>query len=134
MTKHNPFLKFIGPEDHEHHKVVEWLKYQYPKLKYHHSPNEGKRSPFERFKFKYLGSDEGFPDLLFPSLSLVIEMKVKPNKPTPAQDEWLHFFASIGWTSVVCYTFEEARSVIIREVHAERSKGMGVPAFQLFKK
>lgn len=110
------FLDYMGPEDHLQHQVITWLKFQHPKLRYHHSPNEGKRTPFEQFKFKYLGSDAGFPDLIFPELELVIELKVKPNRPTPAQREWLDFFRSIGWTAEVCYTFDEAITVINDEV------------------
>jgi len=119
--KPNPFEKYLGPEDHLQHQIITWLQYQYPKLKYHHSPNEGKRSKFEQFKYKYLGSDSGFPDLIFPSLELVMELKVKPNKPSATQDDWLYFFGSIGWTAAVCYSFEEARSVIVRVVHERRS-------------
>jgi hypothetical protein len=112
MVRSNPFEKFLGPEDHLQHQVVTWFKIQYRHIKFHHSPNEGKRSPFERFKFSYLGSDEGFPDLMFPSILLVIELKIKPNKPTPAQLEWLQYFKEIGWTAEVCYTFEEACQTI----------------------
>lgn len=110
--KKNPFEKFLGAEDHLHHQVIMWLKYQYPKLKYHHSPNEGKRSEFERFKYDYLGSDEGFPDLIIPAKKLVIELKVKPNKPSKAQVEWLAYFKQIGWRAEVCYNFEEAQQLI----------------------
>ena len=114
--KPNPFHKYVGPEDHLQHQVITWLAWQYPKLKYHHSPNEGKRSKFEQFKFKYLGSDSGFPDLIFPEIHLVIELKIKPNKPTPAQREWLDYFRSIRWTAEVCYSFDEAIGVIRDEV------------------
>lgn len=112
----NPFTKYLGPEDHLQHQVVEWLRYQYPKLRYHHSPNEGKRSKFEQFKYKYLGSDSGFPDLIFPEIHLAIELKVKPNKPTAHQLEWLEYFKSIGWTAEVCYSYEEAVALIKKEV------------------
>lgn len=110
--KKNPFEKFLGPEDHLHHQVITWLQYQYPKLKYHHSPNEGKRSEFERFKYDYLGSDEGFPDLIIPGITLAIELKVKPNRPSKAQLEWLDYFKSIGWKAQVCYCFEQTTKII----------------------
>ena len=108
----NPFDKYFGPEDHLQHQVITWLQWQYPNLKYHHSPNEGKRSEFEKYKYKYLGSDSGFPDLIFPSLFMVIELKVKFNKTTEAQDKWLAYFKSIGWKAEVCYDFESAQSLI----------------------
>jgi hypothetical protein len=116
MRRDNPFLKFMGPEDHLQHQVITWMKFQYPKIKYHHSPNEGKRSKFEQFKYVFLGSDSGFLDLLFPSLSLVIELKVKPNGPTKAQLEWLGFFKSIQWRAEVCYSFESSKKVIEEEI------------------
>jgi hypothetical protein len=103
----NPFHKFLGPEDHLQHQVITWLKYQHPKIKYHHSPNEGKRSDFEKFKYSYLGSDSGFPDLIIPEKKLVIELKIKPNRPSVAQLEWLAYFKMIGWRAEVCYSFEE---------------------------
>lgn len=115
LSKPNPFSKYLGPEDHLQHQLITWIGFQYPKLKYHHSPDAGRRSPFERYKYNYLGSDSGFPDLLFPSLHLVIELKVKPNKPTPAQLEWLQYFATIGWRAEVCYSFEEAKEILTHE-------------------
>lgn len=108
----NPFEKYLTPEDHFQHQVITWLQFQYPGLRYHHSPNEGKRTVFEQFKYKYLGSDSGFPDLQFPSLLLVIELKIKPNRPTKNQLDWLEYFKRIGWQTAVCYTFEEVTNVI----------------------
>jgi hypothetical protein len=116
----------MGPEDHLQHQVITWQAFQYPWLRYHHSPNEGKRSTFEQYKFKYLGSDSGFPDLIYPQVKLVIELKIKPNKPTPAQEEWLDHFACIGWTAVVCYSYEEAVGIIRKAVEEYyKQKGMG---------
>ena len=126
MHPNNPFYKFLGPEDHLQHQVIEWAKAQHPKLKFHHSPNEGRRSKFEQCKFKYLGSDRGFPDLIFPALKLVIELKVKPNKVTPAQQEWLDYFVSIGWKAIVSYTFDDA----IRVIECEIKKILIAPAKQ----
>lgn len=111
------FLDWCGPEDHFQHSVIVWIQLQYPNLRYHHSPNEGRRTPFEQFRFKYLGSDAGFPDLLFVSLRLVIELKIKPNRPTPDQLYWLEYFKSIGWRAEVCYTFEEVKKVIEEELN-----------------
>jgi len=108
----NPFNRHLGPEDHLQHQVITWLKYQHPLLRYHHSPNEGKRSSFEKFKYQYLGSDSGFPDLIIPELMLAIELKVKPNKPSKTQLEWLAYFTKIGWEAAVCYDFEQTQNLI----------------------
>lgn len=112
MTKVNPFTKYLGPEDHLQHQLITWLGFQYPDLWFHHSPNEGRRTPFEQFKFKYLGSDSGFPDLIFPSIYLVIELKIKPNKPTDAQNEWLEYFRKQRWRAEVVFDFETGKRII----------------------
>jgi len=126
----NPFIKFLSPEDHLQHQVIVWLGYQHPELRYHHSPDAGKRTPFERFKYNYLGSDAGFLDLCFPSMLLAIELKVKPNKPTPAQLEWIAYLNENGWTAVVCYTFDETIKVITDQIkiYAPKTKIAGLPA------
>lgn len=122
----NPYMKFLTAEDHLQHQVIIWCKLN--KIVYHHSPNEGRRTAFEQFKFKYVGSDEGFIDLIFPKLILVIELKIKPNKPTPAQNDWLQFFESIGWTAKVCYNFEDAIEQIQKAKlkMAERSNSLSI--------
>ena len=43
---------------------MNYIKMQYPGAFAIHVPNEGKRSPFERYKFKYLGGTPGIPDIL----------------------------------------------------------------------
>lgn len=114
----NPYLRFLGPEDHLQHRVITWCRLN--KIKFHHSPNEGRRSDFERFKYSYLGSDCGFPDLLFVQLKLAVELKIKPNGCTPDQKIWLEFFKSIGWKAEVCFTYDEAVKII-----AERKEVSG---------
>lgn len=110
----NSFWDLLGPEDHLHIQVCNYLKAQYPKVVWLHVPNEGKRSKFERWKFKVLGAKAGFPDIaIFTGHgNLVIELKIKPNNPNPNQIAWLLALESLGWETVVCYTFEEAKEVI----------------------
>ncbi len=114
--KANPYIKYLSKEDHLQHQVITWLRWKYPLLRYHHSPDAGKRTKFEQFKYKYLGSDSGFPDLIFPELLLIIELKIKPNKPTPAQIEWIEYFKRIGWQAEICYSFEAAQNVISQRI------------------
>ena len=52
----NPFNKYLGKEDQMQNQVMNYLKYNYPKALFTHISNEGKRSPFERYKMKFLGS------------------------------------------------------------------------------
>lgn len=108
----NPFEKFLGPEDHMHKQVIDLIRLQYAKLKFHHSPLEGKRSPFERFKFAWLGADKGFPDIILPAWLTVIELKVHPNKPSPEQWAWIDYFNSIGWDADVYYTYDAVEKML----------------------
>jgi hypothetical protein len=122
--KKKSFLEYMSAEDHMQHQVITWLQYQHPKLKYHHSPDAGQRTKFEQFKYKYLGSDAGFLDLTFPSLLLAIELKVKPNKPTPAQLDWIQYLLDNNWTAVVCYSFEEATEEIQTAITIAKAAGL----------
>ena len=44
----NPFEKFLVPEDHLQMQVARYMAMQYPKVFWCHTPNEGKRSPYEQ--------------------------------------------------------------------------------------
>ena len=86
----NPYEKYLGKEDVLQHKVMKYLENKYPGIYAIHVPNEGKRSTFERFKFKYLGGKAGIPDILIFYANkefngLAIELKVGYNKPTENQ-------------------------------------------------
>ena len=49
------FKKYLGEEDKLQRSVVTYLNWEYPEAIFTHVPNEGRRTPFERFKFKHLG-------------------------------------------------------------------------------
>lgn len=98
----NPFEKYLSKEDKLQHSVMEYIGFQYPNVYAIHVANEGKRSPFERFKFKYLGGKAGVPDILiFRSNGirngLAIELKVGYNKPTDSQKESLQKLRKENW-------------------------------------
>jgi hypothetical protein len=57
------YYKYLGKEDKLQHQVMAYIASQYPFALATHIANEGKRSPFERFKFKYLGAKAGIPDV-----------------------------------------------------------------------
>jgi len=72
-------------------------------------------------KMKAEGLRPGVPDIFLPVpdrfhnnsyCGLFIEMKVKPNKPTKEQMEWIDELAAMGYKAVVCYSFEEAKETI----------------------
>ena len=117
MNRRNPFYNYLGKEDHLQHSVMEYLKVQYPNSLAIHVPNEGKRSPFAQFKFKYLGGMQGIPDVIVfkqtaSYAGLAIELKVKPNKPTKNQTEFLDQLSDSGWFATWVNSFEAAKEVI----------------------
>ena len=98
----NPYEKYLSKEDKLQHSVMEYLSFQHPDIYAIHCANEGKRSPFERFKFKYLGGKAGVPDILIfrsngVKNGLAIELKVGYNKPTDNQKEALERLRKENW-------------------------------------
>jgi hypothetical protein len=98
----NPFAKYLGKEDKMQNQVMNYIKYNYPKAVYSHISNEGKRSPFERYKMKFLGAKAGIPDVMIFNSNkkyngLAIELKVGYNKPSDNQKKWLKDLKNSGW-------------------------------------
>lgn len=115
--KPNPYHKYLGPEDHLQHSVMNYLRIQYPEVLSIHVPNEGKRSPFVQYKFKYLGGMAGIPDVIVfqgneKYQGLAIELKVKPNKPTKSQKEFITKLNESGWYATWCDHYEQAVRII----------------------
>lgn len=83
----------------------------------YHIPNEGKRSAAMGARLKAEGLKAGVPDVCLPTahggyIGLYIEMKVKPNKPTEHQKQWLRDLRKAGHFTAVCYSWEEAKELI----------------------
>ena len=113
----NPYSKYLGKEDHFQHSVMNYIRMQYPGVLAIHCPNEGKRSPFERYKFKYLGGMPGIPDVMIfekneNNVGLAIELKVGNNKPTPSQSNFLNKLESAGWETHWSNSFDEVQIII----------------------
>lgn len=77
-----------------------------------HVPNERKTSIQAGFRLKKKGVKSGVPDcLIFNPMGnfngLAIELKIKPNKPSVNQKEWLKKLAVNGWLCEVCYSIDE---------------------------
>ena len=116
-TKNNGFAKYLGPEDKLQNAVMQYIAVQYPDALVAHIPNEGKRTPFERYKFKYLGGKAGIPDVMVfcPNKTfcgLAIELKAGRNKPTPAQVEWLEKLNNCGWAAYCLNDFEKCKEIL----------------------
>ena len=117
MTKiGKPIVPKIS-EDQLQKQVATYLTLKHPHVLWFHAPNGGSRNLFEAVKLKAMGVKPGVPDIMILSrklgyYGLSIELKVGKNKPSDFQKEWLHNLDIIGWKTAVCYTFDEARSII----------------------
>lgn len=113
----NPFEKHLGKEDLLQREVIKYLALQYPDSMVVHIPNEGKRTPFERYKFKTLGGVSGMPDIMIfdPKgiySGLALELKVGYNKPTENQERCLEALKMRNWASYWCNNFDKAKEII----------------------
>lgn len=114
----NPFLKYLGKEDKLQHSVMQYMQNKYPNVYCIHVPNEGKRTPFMQFKFKYLGGKRGIPDILIfqqnkkGKCGLAIELKVGYNKPTKNQFEALESLKRGNWECHWLNDYEKTIQII----------------------
>lgn len=117
-----------GSESEEQMSLFRWAGYNkgaYPDLQWmYHIPNGGKRSITTAKRLKAEGVKPGVPDVCLPVPKgeyhgLYIEMKARKNKTTKNQDEWLTALSSNGYSTAVCYGWEEAVGVIKRYLHLE---------------
>ena len=81
----NPFYKYLTAEDKEHAELLNYCKINYADVIVIHTPSEGKRTPFERYKASLMGLTKGIPDFLFLerrgySIGLAIELKATGKK------------------------------------------------------
>jgi hypothetical protein len=82
-----------------------------------HVPNEGLRKKTTGQILQKMGMRKGFSDCFFPKgndqfSGLFIELKIKPNKPTQHQINFLQEMLSYGYDGCVCYNIDEAMKVI----------------------
>ena len=81
-------------------------------------PNGGKRTKASAGKIKAEGGKAGVPDYIWPKAigscpGLVIELKRKKGgRVSDDQRRTLDYFASQGWTAVVCAGWEEAWAAV----------------------
>lgn len=105
-------------EDSMSISVANYIRMQYPKVLFSHVPNGGKRSAREGARFKRMGVRKGIPDFLIfetndPHLrGLALELKVKPNKPSPEQLEVIAELKRLKWVAEICYSFDETKKII----------------------
>ena len=115
--KRNPYAKYLGKEDVLQNQVMRYIGLKYPFALYTHVANEGKRTPFEQYKMKYLGTKPGIPDIMIfdpnkTNNGLAIELKAGYNKPTPNQKKWLKSLENKNWLAVWSNNLDECIEII----------------------
>ena len=83
----------------------------------YHIPNEGRCSVQRRVALKRAGLRKGMPDICVPVgcgkyHALYIEMKIKPNKPSPEQLEIIKLLNANGNYACICWSGDEAVKVL----------------------
>lgn len=115
--KRNPYTKYLGKEDVLQNQVMRYIGLKYPTALYTHVANEGKRTPFEQYKMKYLGTKPGIPDIMIfdpnkTNNGLAIELKAGYNKPTLNQKKWLKSLENKNWLAVWSNNLDECIEII----------------------
>lgn len=110
----------------EQEKLFRWAAYmesRFPALGLlHHIPNGGSRNVLEAANLRRQGVKAGVPDVCLPVPSsgrhgLYIEMKYGKSKPTEKQRAWLTALKNQGYAVAVCYSWEQAQTVICKYLH-----------------
>jgi VRR-NUC domain-containing protein len=92
---------------------------KYPELQLmFHIPNGGTRNKAEAGNLKAQGVKAGVPDIFLPVpkawyAGLFIEMKVKPNKTSKQQDDYIDELIAQSYDTKICYSWIEAKDYII---------------------
>lgn len=109
--------------EHQHQVALfDWARMNegtYPELALlYANPLGGKRPKRTAARMKAEGAKAGIPDVTLPVArggyhGLYIEMKIAPNTPTESQKWWLDALAIEGYRTTICYSWEEARDVLV---------------------
>lgn len=83
----------------------------------YHIPNERSASIQRRITLKRAGVLKGVPDICVPVRNnkysaLYIEMKIKPNKPSPEQISLIEHLNLVGNYAILCWSADEAIKVL----------------------
>lgn len=117
----NPFTKYLSSEDVIHIEIYKWLIDKYPAFLITHYPNEGKRTPFERWKAKILGIKSGMPDIMIyqpfktnenlRKSGIALEVKDEKGTLSKNQKECLKRLQYHDWLCFVVKSLEEAQII-----------------------
>ena len=108
------------PEDDLQMSVAKILDSK--KLLWCHVANERKTSKQQGLRLKKKGVKRGVPDVLIfePKgiyYGLAIELKIKPNKPTNNQLEWLQSLSDRNWKSYCAYNIDEVIEIVEKYIN-----------------
>jgi hypothetical protein len=104
-----------------------WMEPQYPMLALLYAiPNGANKSIAAAMKFKAEGLKSGAPDVCLPWPNgiyhgLYIEMKVKGGKVSEKQMWWIAILKKAGYAAYVCWSFEEAKSIVCKYLGIEEA-------------
>ena len=102
-------------EDDLQKQVAKYLDLK--KVLWCHVANERKTSFQAGVRLKAKGVKSGVPDCLifkpnFRYSGLALELKIKPNKTTKNQEDWLDKLEINNWKCGIAYSFDEAKGII----------------------
>ena len=104
-------------EDDLQMQCVRWFRLQFPQLSrlLHHSPNGGRRDAREGARFKKMGTQPGFPDLILLVASqdyhaLLIELKTRTGRQQDSQKDYQKRVEAQGYKYVVVRSLEQFMS------------------------
>lgn len=109
------YKKYEGTEDNFQRALAKYLNMK--GVLYMHPPNGGTRNIIEATKLKNMGVKSGVPDILIFNRKnghsgLAIELKVKYNKPSENQLEFMKLLTGEGWLCVVSYSLDECIDLV----------------------
>ncbi len=124
----NPFNKYLSKEDHVQHQVIQYVLMKHG-IQAIPLNTESSKTPFERFKTKYLGLHRGIPDLFIPVSNnkyhgLFIELKadgvtvykkngdLRKSEHLEIQNDYHERLISNGYGAMFCIGFDHAKKVI----------------------
>ena len=112
----------VTPKGHKHQghaeddlqmQCVTWFRLQFPKFArlLHHSPNGGRRNAREGARFKKMGVQPGFPDLVLLVAAngyhaLMLELKTRTGRQQDTQKEYQQLVEAQGYKYVVIRSLE----------------------------
>ena len=99
----------MNKEDILQINCIKFLKYKHPNILVWHTANERKTHPARGRKLKQMGVLAGVSDIIiYKNKQLyAIELKIKPNKPTDRQKDFLKRAEDQGAITKIFYTLDE---------------------------